>query len=85
MIKPRNTKVLIKRRETETKTSAGIYLATSSQVKYAEGEVLAVGNLVEDLKPGDYVIFDKFATYQDIDNSILIDEQDILAVKINSN
>lgn len=85
MIKPRNTRVLIKRRETETKTSAGIFLATSSQVKYAEGEVIAVGNLVEDLQPGDYVIFDKFATYQDIENYILIDEQDILAVKINSN
>lgn len=81
MIKPRNTRILIKRKETETKTNTGILLATPSQVKYAEGEVLAVGSLVEDLHPGDYVIFDKFATYQDIEDSILIDEQDVLAVK----
>lgn len=81
MIKPRNTRVLIKRKETETKTNTGILLAAPSQVKYAEGEVLAVGSLVEDLQQGDYVIFDKFATYQDIEDSILIDEQDVLAVK----
>jgi len=81
MIKPRNTRVLIKRKETETKTNTGILLAVPSQVKYAEGEVIAVGGLVEDLKTGDYVIFDKFATYQDIEDYILIDEQDVLAIK----
>lgn len=79
-IMPRGTRVVLKRKETEHQTKSGILLAQASEVKYVEGTVVAVGPEVPDLNEGDYVLFDKFCTYQDVEDLILIDESDILAI-----
>lgn len=79
-VQPRGTRVLLKRRESEHQTQSGILLAQVSEVKYVEGTVIAVGPEVLDLKEGDYVLFDKFATYQEIEDLTLIDESDVLAI-----
>lgn len=78
---PRHTRVIIKRKDTETVTKSGILIAHDAEIKYVEGTIIKVGPEVDDLKAGDYVLFDKFCTYQDLDDgTIILDEADVLAV-----
>jgi chaperonin GroES len=82
MIRPRNTKVIVERTEVKRMTESGIILAPSSEIKPVDGLIVAVGEEVEDLKKGDHVLFDKFATYQQLEgNQIILDEADILGVE----
>lgn len=81
-IRPLQDRVVVRRKEEETKTAGGIVLPGSAAEKPAQGEVLAVGpgRILEngekrpiDLKVGDTVVFGKYAS-----NTIKIDSEELL-------
>lgn len=81
-IRPLQDRVVVRRKEEETKTAGGIVLPGSAAEKPAQGEVLAVGpgRIMEngekrpvDLKVGDTVVFGKYAS-----NTIKIDSEELL-------
>ena len=86
-------RVIVKRKEVETKSAGGIVLTGSAAAKSTRGEVLAVGNgrILEngevkplDVKVGDIVIFnDGYGVKSEkIDNEevLIMSESDILAI-----
>jgi chaperonin GroES len=91
-VKPLGNKVLIKVKEGEEKTKGGIFIPQTAQEKTQGGIVEAVGpgkktdkgDLIPmDVKPGDEIIFDKYAGTQiKIDNVeyLIVSSDDILAV-----
>lgn len=58
-IKPTGNKVYLKQ-EREVKTKAGIIIASAAQEKQSNACVIAVGDEVSFVKPGDNVLIDKF-------------------------
>jgi len=81
-IRPLQDRVVVRRKEEETKTAGGIVLPGSAAEKPAQGEVLAVGpgRILDngekrpiDLKVGDTVVFGKYAS-----NTIKIDSEELL-------
>jgi len=81
-IRPLQDRVVVRRKEEETKTAGGIVLPGSAAEKPAQGEVIAVGpgRILEngekrpiDLKVGDTVVFGKYAS-----NTIKIDAEELL-------
>lgn len=92
-IRPLHDRVIVKRKEVESKSAGGIVLTGSAAGKSTRGEVLAVGNgrILEsgdvkplDVKVGDVVIFNEGygAKTEKIDNEevLIISENDILAI-----
>lgn len=79
-IKPLKDKVAVKFVEEEEKTKSGIVLPdTAKGEKPQQGEVIAVGNDVEDaVKVGEMVVFDKYAG-----NTVSVDGTDYMIVKID--
>ncbi len=78
-IKPLGERVLIKIAKAETKTASGLYIPdTASQEKTQEGEVVSLGEKVEEssLKVGVRVVYDKYAG-----NSLKVDDEEFLVVK----
>ncbi len=81
-IRPLQDRIIVKRKEEETKTAGGIVLPGSAAEKPSQGEVVAVGpgkpldnGTVRkiDLKPGDKVVFGKYAS-----NTVKIGEEELL-------
>jgi len=81
-IRPLQDRVIVKRKEEETKTAGGIVLPGSAAEKPSQGEVIAVGpgkpldnGSVRkiDLKPGDKVVFSKYAS-----NTVKIGDEELL-------
>ena len=81
-IRPLQDRVIMKRKEEETKTAGGIVLPGSAAEKPSQGEVIAVGpgkpldnGSVRkiDLKPGDKVVFGKYAS-----NTVKIGDEELL-------
>ncbi len=81
-IRPLQDRVVVKRKEEETKTAGGIVLPGSAAEKPAQGEVVAVGpgRLLDngsvrpvDLKVGDTVIFGKYAS-----NTVKVNNEELL-------
>jgi chaperonin GroES len=81
-IRPLQDRVVVKRKEEETKSAGGIVLPGSAAEKPAQGEVVAVGpgRLLDngdvrpvDLKVGDTVIFGKYAS-----NTVKLGEDELL-------
>ncbi|WP_419177123.1 co-chaperone GroES [Desulfosediminicola sp.] len=81
-IRPLQDRVVVRRKEEETKTAGGIVLPGSATEKPAQGEVIAVGpgRILDngekrpvDLKVGDTVVFGKYAS-----NTIKIDSEELL-------
>jgi chaperonin GroES len=81
-IRPLQDRVVVRRKEEETKTAGGIVLPGSATEKPAQGEVLAVGpgRVLEngsvrplDLKVGDKVIFGKYAS-----NTVKVGDEELL-------
>ncbi len=81
-IRPLQDRVVVRRKEEETKSAGGIVLPGSAAEKPAQGEVLAVGpgKIMEngekrpvDLKVGDIVVFGKYAS-----NTVKIDNEELL-------
>ena len=91
-LEPLNDRVLVKRLESEEKTSGGLYIPDTAKEKPSKGEVIAVGpgKLNDDgkrvelaVKPGDQVLFNKYAgTEVKLDgiDHLVMREEDILAV-----
>lgn len=92
-IRPLHDRVIIKRKEVESKSAGGIVLTGSAAEKSTRGEVVAVGNgrILEngevralDVKVGDQVIFAEGygAKTEKIDGEevLILSEGDILAI-----
>ncbi|MCB1650267.1 MAG: co-chaperone GroES [Pseudomonadales bacterium] len=86
-IRPLQDRVVVRRKEEETKTAGGIILTGSATEKPAQGEVLAVGpgRIMDngdkrpvDVKVGDTVVFGKYAS-----NTIKIDDEELLILSEN--
>lgn len=92
-IRPLHDRVIVKRKEIESKSAGGIVLTGSAASKSTHATVIAVGNgrILEngklkplDVKIGDVVIFNESygAKTEKIDNEeiLIISESDILAI-----
>lgn len=91
-VKPLQDRVLVKRVEKEEKTAGGIIIPDTAKEKPAEGKVIATGAgkvteegkvLPLDVKPGDRVLFQKYAGTEvkiDGEEYLLMREDDILGV-----
>lgn len=83
MLKPLADRVIIKRLETEEKTASGIVLPDSAKEKPEQGEVLATGKDVKEIKKGDKVIFSKYSPSEvkvDGTEYLIVKEEEILAI-----
>jgi chaperonin GroES len=92
-IRPLHDRVIIKRKEVESKSAGGIVLTGSAAEKSTRGEVIAVGNgrVLEngeiralDVKVGDQVIFSEGYGLKtekiDGEEVLILSEADILAI-----
>ena len=93
IMRPLHDRVIIKRKEVESKSAGGIVLTGSAAEKSTRGEVVAVGNgrLLEngevralDVKVGDQVIFSEGYGLKtekiDGEEVLILSEADILAI-----
>lgn len=91
-LRPLHDRVIIKRLESEEKSSGGIIIPDSAKEKPQEGKVIAVGNgkVMDDgkvrpmnVKVGDKILFSKYSG-NDIkignEDHLILREDDILAV-----
>ena len=83
--RPLHDRVVVKRVDSETKTSGGIIIPDSAKEKPQEGEIIAVGSGSRDetgkitpldVKAGDRVLFGKWSGTEDV-----IDGKDLLIMK----
>ncbi|MEN6399444.1 MAG: co-chaperone GroES [Rectinema sp.] len=84
-VKPLGDRVLIKIKESETKTASGIIIPQTAQEKTQTGVVIAVGTDKDAIKvkAGDEVMYDKYAGTQikiDGVEHLIVKMSDILAV-----
>ena len=90
-LKPLADRVVLKQSTPEEKTKSGIILTSTSQEKPQQAEVIAVGpggvvdgkEVVMNVKPGDMVIFSKYAGNEvklDDEEYIIVKQSDILAI-----
>ena len=91
-IRPLHDRVVIRRKEEETKTAGGIVLPGSAKEKPQQGEVLAIGHgrLLDsgelrplDLKVGDVVVFGQYSGQTikiDGEELLIMQESDIFGV-----
>ena len=88
---PLGDRVVLKQFEAEETTKSGIILASKSQEKPQEAEVVAVGpggmvdgkEVAMQVKPGDKVIYSKYAGTDvklDGDEYVIVRQNDILAI-----
>ena len=85
-IRPLHDRVIVKRLDTERKTASGIVIPDNAAEKPDQGEVVAVGPgklIPVDLKPGDRVLFGKYAGQTvkvEGDELLVMREEDIMGV-----
>ncbi len=91
-IRPLNDRIIVRRIEEQEQMRGGLYIPDTAKEKPQEGEVIAVGNgkLLEtgqriaiDLKPGDKVLFGKYAGTEvklDGEEYLILREDDVLGV-----
>ena len=91
-LRPLHDRILIKRLDSEEKTSGGIIIPDTAQEKPQEGKVVAVGKgrileggKVQELtvKKGDKILFSKYSGTEinlEGDEHLIVREDDILAV-----
>ena len=88
---PLADRAVLKQSTPEEKTKSGIILTSTSQEKPQQAEVIAVGpggvvdgkEVVMNVKPGDMVIFSKYAGNEvklDDEEYIIVKQSDILAI-----
>ena len=77
-------KILIKRPEEFSETDGGIIIPETSREKAMNGEVISVGDDVKKVKPGQTIMFAKYAgtdiTFDDANQYLIISEQDVLGI-----
>ncbi len=77
--KPLGERVLVERKEEESKTASGLIIPDSAKEKPAEGTVVAMSKSVEEtgeLKVGDRVCFGKYAG-----NEVAIDGKEYIVLQ----
>lgn len=88
-IKPLHDRVLVKRREIEEKTAAGIIIPDAAKEKAQMGEVVSTGQgrVTPDgrtvpmaVKAGDVIFFGKYAGTEAGDEHLIIREDEILGI-----
>lgn len=90
-LKPLFDKVVVKKLEEKEQSVGGIFLPTAAQEKQEVAEVIAVGNggvidgkeVVMVIKPGDKVLYSKYAGSQfkiDGQEVTIVKQSDILAI-----
>ena len=91
-LKPLNDRVLVKRLESEEKTSGGLYIPDTAKEKPSKGQVVAVGpgkygddgkRMAMAVKKGDTVLFSKYSGTEvklDGEDHLVLREDDILAI-----
>lgn len=83
MLKPLADRAIVKRLPAEDETRSGIVLPDTAKEKPEQGEVIACGKDVKEVKKGDRVIFGKYGPVEvKIDGSeyLVIKEEEILAI-----
>ena len=91
ILKPLFDKVVVKKLEEKEQSVGGIFLPTAAQEKQEVAEVIAVGNggvidgkeVVMVVKPGDKVLYSKYAGSQfkiDGQEVTIVKQSDILAI-----
>jgi chaperonin GroES len=92
MLKPLGDRVIVERKDAETKTLGGIVLPDNAKEKPLEGIIVAVGSgkmldngtrATLEVKEGDTILFAKYGgteiKHKDKDY-VILDERDILAI-----
>jgi len=91
-IRPLHDRVIVKRKEAETKTASGIFIPDTAKEKPQEGEIVAVGKGVRkddgsyaalDVKAGDKVLFGKYSGTEikiGDETMVMMKEDEILGV-----
>lgn len=86
MLKPLGKRVVIRIKQAEQVSSGGLVLASAAKEEPNTGEVVALGNLIEEtdvIQVGDYVLFNTYAgtkITQDSEDFIVIDSDEVLAI-----
>lgn len=86
MLKPLAKRVLVKPVEIEETTASGLVLPSSAQEKENVGEIVAVGNDIEEkdgVKVGDRVVYKQFGATEVKDEGadyLILEIKDVLAV-----
>ncbi len=90
--RPLHDRVIVRRKEEETRTAGGIIIPDTAKEKPQQGEIVAVGNgarnnsgelIPLDVKVGDRILFGKWSGNEvklDGDELIIMKESDIMAV-----
>lgn len=83
-LRPIGDRVLIKPKESETKTKSGIYIPESAQEKSQEGEIVALGTATDfPVKVGDIVMYERYSgtelTRSDV-KYLILPVKDIIAI-----
>lgn len=91
-LEPLNDRVLVKRMDSEERTSGGIIIPDTAKEKPSKGKVISAGpgkydeagkRIPMTVKPGDTVLFNKYAGTEikldDVDH-LVMREEDILAI-----
>ena len=81
-MQPLNDRVLVKLDKVPEKTPGGIYLPDQAKEIAFEGEVIAAGKEVKEIKVGDRVFIGKYAGVElkvDDEPHLMLKEEDILA------
>jgi chaperonin GroES len=91
-LKPLHDRVLVRRTESEEKTSGGLIIPDSAKEKPSEGEIVAAGpgarkdsgELIEmAVKPGDKILFGKWSgteVHLDGEELLMMKESDIMGI-----
>ncbi len=84
-VKPLGDRVLVKMEQEEEKTKSGLFIPETAQEKTQIASVIAVGDDEEEIKvkPGDRVMFDKYAGTTvkiDGDDHLILSMGDVLAI-----
>jgi len=80
---PLADRLVLKRVEATQKTKSGIVLPDTAKEKPEEGEVVAAGKEVKEVKEGDKVLFSKYApTEVKVEGVeyLIVKEEDVLAI-----
>lgn len=83
MLKPLSDRVILKKMEPESTTTSGIVLPETAKEKPEQGEIVAVGTEVKELKKGDKVVYSKYGpTEIKVEGMeyLIVKEEDILAI-----
>lgn len=87
-LQPLFSRIIIKRKDM-SKTTGGIYIPENTQgMKATEGEVVAVGSEVTDIKVGDVVFWGKYqgATIErERQEYVMMNEEDVIAKIFKNN